>query len=66
MPAEIRLKPAASRATNPDVTTRIRALAELKFSQHGRMAGSYTDFPPKPDFVVAALTELADLLNGPK
>jgi hypothetical protein len=30
------------------------------------MAGSYTDFPPKPDFVVAALTELADLLNGPK
>ena len=65
MPEHIRLKPAASRALNIEVKANIAALAELEFAQHGRMHGSYPDFPPKPDFVVANLIELLDLLDNP-
>jgi FMN hydrolase / 5-amino-6-(5-phospho-D-ribitylamino)uracil phosphatase len=62
MPEEIRAVPADSRASDPRVITRISELAELEFGLHGRMAGSYSDFPPKPDFVVANLLELVELL----
>jgi FMN phosphatase YigB (HAD superfamily) len=62
MPEEIRILPAESRATNSRVIMIIRELAELEFGLHGRMAGSDLDFPPKPDFVVATLLELVELL----
>jgi FMN phosphatase YigB (HAD superfamily) len=65
MPADIRLKPVMSRATDLEVKTKISQLAELEFAQHGRMHGSYPDFPPKPDFVVSNLNELLDLLDVP-
>jgi FMN hydrolase / 5-amino-6-(5-phospho-D-ribitylamino)uracil phosphatase len=62
MPEEIRVLPAESRASDQRVTTRISELAELEFGLHGRMAGSDLDFPPKPDFVIANLLELVELL----
>ena len=65
VPEHIRLKPAASRALDIEVRANIAALAELEFAQHGRMHGSYPDFPPKPDYVVANLIELLDLLDNP-
>jgi FMN phosphatase YigB (HAD superfamily) len=65
MPADIRLKPAATRALDSEVRARIGELAELEFAQHGRMAGPYSDFPPKPDVVVANLTELLEWLENP-
>jgi FMN hydrolase / 5-amino-6-(5-phospho-D-ribitylamino)uracil phosphatase len=63
MPQEMRAIPANSRAADPRVVTRIGELAELEFGLHGRMAGSDSDFPPKPDFVVADLIELVELLQ---
>ena len=65
MPADIRLKPAASRALDIEVKAKIGELAKIEFAQHGRMHGSYPDFPPKPDFVVANLIELLELLEYP-
>lgn len=62
MPEEIRAIPAASRASDPKVITKIGELAELEFGLHGRMAGFNSDVPPKPDFVVADLLELVELL----
>jgi FMN hydrolase / 5-amino-6-(5-phospho-D-ribitylamino)uracil phosphatase len=63
MPEEIRLKATASRALDPEVIAKISELAELEFAVHGQMDGSYTDFPPKPDFVVADLLELVNLIS---
>jgi FMN hydrolase / 5-amino-6-(5-phospho-D-ribitylamino)uracil phosphatase len=62
MPEEIRAIPANARASNPQVTSKIAELAELEFGLHGQMAGSNSDFPPRPDFVVADLLELVELL----
>lgn len=62
MPEEIRAIPAASRSIDPSVITKIGELAELEFGLHGRMAGLNSDFPPRPDFVVADLLELVELL----
>jgi FMN phosphatase YigB (HAD superfamily) len=62
MPEEIRAIPTNARASNPQVISKIAELAELEFGLHGRMAGSNSDFPPKPDFVVADLLELVELL----
>ncbi len=62
MPEEIRAIPAASRAIDPSMITKVAELAELEFGLHGQMAGSNSDVPPKPDFVVADLLELVELL----
>jgi FMN hydrolase / 5-amino-6-(5-phospho-D-ribitylamino)uracil phosphatase len=62
MPEELQAIPAESRATDPRVITKIGEQAELEFGLHGQMAGSKSDFPPKPDFVVADLLELMELL----
>jgi FMN phosphatase YigB (HAD superfamily) len=63
MPEEIRIKAAASRTSDTSVRAKIRERAELEFAQHGRMAGSDTDFPPRPDFVVKNLIELVELIE---
>lgn len=62
MPEEVLAIPPESRASDPRVITKIGELAELEFGLHGQMAGSYSDFPPNPDFVVADLLELVELL----
>jgi FMN phosphatase YigB (HAD superfamily) len=62
MPEEMRAIPANARASDPRVITKISELTELEFGLHGRMAGSDSDFPPKPDFVVADLLEMVELL----
>jgi FMN phosphatase YigB (HAD superfamily) len=63
MPVGLRAIPATARAANPQVLEKIRELAELEFDLHGRMAGEYTDLPPKPDFVLADLIELVEVLG---
>jgi FMN phosphatase YigB (HAD superfamily) len=62
MPEEMLAIPAESRASDPRVITKIGELAELEFGLHGRMAGSDSGVPPSPDFVVADLLELIELL----
>ena len=63
MPEEILTIPAESRASDPRVITKIGQLTELEFDLHGRMVGSDSDVPPRPDFVVADLLELVELLS---
>jgi FMN phosphatase YigB (HAD superfamily) len=62
MPEDFKAKPVGARASDAQVQAKIHELAELEFAQHGQMKGSYADFPPKPDFVVADLLELVELL----
>ena len=66
MPEEFRVIPAATRAADASVIAQIAALAELELEVHGRMDGHYTDFPPRPDFVVSDLIELLDLIGAPQ
>jgi FMN phosphatase YigB (HAD superfamily) len=62
MPEELRAIPATVRARDPRVVSQIAELAELEFGLHGQMAGSRSDFPPKPDFVVTDLLELVEMI----
>jgi FMN hydrolase / 5-amino-6-(5-phospho-D-ribitylamino)uracil phosphatase len=63
MPENFRAIPVEARASDSQIQAKIHELAELEFTQHGQMAGSYTDFPPRPDFVVADLIELTEMLD---
>ena len=66
MPEEFRAIPSATRASNASVIAKIAALAELELDVHGHMDRSYTDFPPRPDFVVSDLIELLGLIGNPQ
>jgi FMN hydrolase / 5-amino-6-(5-phospho-D-ribitylamino)uracil phosphatase len=63
MPDFMREIPVLERNQNHSVQTAILEQTAHEFVHNGKLGSSYTDLPPKPDFVVSDLLELVGVLD---
>ena len=62
MPSNMRQIPVLDRIQNQNVQAVILEKTKNEFILNGKLGSSYSDLPPRPDFVVADLLELVEVL----
>ena len=62
MPSDMRQIPVPDRIQNQNVQAVILEKTKNEFILNGKLGSSYSDLPPRPDFVVADLLELVEVL----
>jgi FMN phosphatase YigB (HAD superfamily) len=62
MPEFMREIPVLERIQNRSVQTAILEQTAHEFIYNGKLGSSYTDLPPRPDFVISDLLELVEVI----